>query len=1028
MATRSLGTLTLDLIAKIGGFQSGLDQAARIADSRTKQMTASFAKLGSVLKGAFAGFTVGAAIHKFVEESSIAQASIAQLNAVLKSTGGAAGLTLPQLVKLSKEFQRTTVFSDEAVQSAEAILLQFNRLSGPEFERALSAITDISSRLGKDLQTAALQVAKALGGTTKGVESLRKVGVSFTKDQLALIKSMNDANDSVGIQRLVLKQIETAYKGAAQALRGTLGGAISGFKNQFNDLFELDNNQTAGLVRIINSVADNLELIAKVATRAAIAFGIFKAAIIAGRVGAAAGEFITLFNAVRKGNAVLITAASIEAAKTIATQEAAVAAAAETAAEVERTAAMVAGTRATVARVVADEASTASAATRATVIRNAAKAEEAFAAASVLHNANTAKVAAGAGAAAAAQAKLATNTSKLGGSLGLLLTPFRGIIAFAAANPFTAIAVGVGALAVTLSAFADDIKLSEDGVVNLGNASQAAFELTINAIKPAAIAIKTTFVAAIDVAKNALSGLAPIANAAWEAIKKGAVATFPVIALAAKGISTAFDAIEKRAREIAAAEELARKNAEAVIAAAKKAEEEQAASDEAIKKIKEMVEDLKKQNVALEEGTVAAIKYRIAHGDLKDIIEKGGAEAAKYAEELVKLTAEHERLEKVKEAAKKAEQAGTTIRDQIKDLESQIATYGKGEKAVFEYSLAHGDLAKNLGLVGPKADELRKILLELNDQLDKLKVAERLRAINLEILQLQGNTTEAITLKFDVENEELVKSLAGSGNQAGLDAVAKLRSLTIAQADFNDQRKQADQITAALARTEERFHIAAQEGAYTELEALSKIGDARKASVEDLRKIYDEMVRIAELADSDELRAQAEDFGVELEKLAEQTNLVGDQIEATLKDSFASSFTDFIKGTKSAGDAFKSFADAIYDQMLNLIAQNFAQRLFGGFSGSGFGGFISSLFSADSGGRGYAGVPRLIGTGAQPEVFVPDSAGTFIPNADQMGGGQNVSISFMLAVPEGGRVSKATQQQIAAATMRGLAEASRRNG
>lgn len=38
MATRSLGTLTLDLIAKIGGFQEGMDKAARVTDDRTRKM------------------------------------------------------------------------------------------------------------------------------------------------------------------------------------------------------------------------------------------------------------------------------------------------------------------------------------------------------------------------------------------------------------------------------------------------------------------------------------------------------------------------------------------------------------------------------------------------------------------------------------------------------------------------------------------------------------------------------------------------------------------------------------------------------------------------------------------------------------------------------------------------------------------------------------------------------------------------------------------------------------------------------
>lgn len=47
----------------------------------------------------------------------------------------------------------------------------------------------------------------------------------------------------------------------------------------------------------------------------------------------------------------------------------------------------------------------------------------------------------------------------------------------------------------------------------------------------------------------------------------------------------------------------------------------------------------------------------------------------------------------------------------------------------------------------------------------------------------------------------------------------------------------------------------------------------------------------------------------------------------------------------------------------------------------------------DMGGRGEAGQAYAIGTGAQPEVFIPDSAGTFIPNIDQVlagAGGQQI--------------------------------------
>lgn len=53
MATRSLGTLTIDLIAKTFGFEQGMDKAARKAKSSAKDISAS---LGSMAKAAGVGF------------------------------------------------------------------------------------------------------------------------------------------------------------------------------------------------------------------------------------------------------------------------------------------------------------------------------------------------------------------------------------------------------------------------------------------------------------------------------------------------------------------------------------------------------------------------------------------------------------------------------------------------------------------------------------------------------------------------------------------------------------------------------------------------------------------------------------------------------------------------------------------------------------------------------------------------------------------------------------------------------------
>ncbi len=42
--------------------------------------------------------------------------------------------------------------------------------------------------------------------------------------------------------------------------------------------------------------------------------------------------------------------------------------------------------------------------------------------------------------------------------------------------------------------------------------------------------------------------------------------------------------------------------------------------------------------------------------------------------------------------------------------------------------------------------------------------------------------------------------------------------------------------------------------------------------------------------------------------------------------------------------------------------------------------------SRDSGGQGKKGMSYRIGTGAQPEMFIPETNGTFVPNADKLGG------------------------------------------
>lgn len=61
MASRSLGSLTIDLIAKIAGFEQGMDKAARVAAKRSKDIESGFNKAFRGIAATVSGFVAGLA-------------------------------------------------------------------------------------------------------------------------------------------------------------------------------------------------------------------------------------------------------------------------------------------------------------------------------------------------------------------------------------------------------------------------------------------------------------------------------------------------------------------------------------------------------------------------------------------------------------------------------------------------------------------------------------------------------------------------------------------------------------------------------------------------------------------------------------------------------------------------------------------------------------------------------------------------------------------------------------------------------
>lgn len=234
-----------------------------LTDSQTKveRVTAriqkSFAKLNSTsvkLGAAFAALGVGFTLNKVIKNTEAQEAALAQLNATLTSTQGAAGKTAEELVKTAASLQQLTRYGDESIIQMQSLLLTFKEIKGDNFDRTTRAVLDMATAMKQDLKSAAIQLGKALNDPAANLGALSRAGVTFSESQKETIKQMQAVGDLAGAQTLILKELESQFGGAAEAARGTLGGAIDGLSMAFNDLFEAQSESLGGVKQGINEL------------------------------------------------------------------------------------------------------------------------------------------------------------------------------------------------------------------------------------------------------------------------------------------------------------------------------------------------------------------------------------------------------------------------------------------------------------------------------------------------------------------------------------------------------------------------------------------------------------------------------------------------------------------------------------------------------------------------------------------------------------------------------------------------------
>ncbi len=259
MSTRSLGTLTLDLVARIGGFVQGMDKAAGHSKKRAKDIEKSISQASNAIKGLMATLAVGVTFNKVIQETIAFQNEQAQLTAVLRSTGEAAGYSQQQLNAMADSMSRASTVSAGEINQAQTNLLSFTGIVGEEFPRALQAAIDMASRTGMSVTSAAETVGRALDVPSQGLAALSRQGFRFTEDQKELAKYLEKTGRSAEAQAIILEALEESYGGAAQAARDTLGGALAGLSNEFSSLLTGESgvdDATAAINELTDTLAD----------------------------------------------------------------------------------------------------------------------------------------------------------------------------------------------------------------------------------------------------------------------------------------------------------------------------------------------------------------------------------------------------------------------------------------------------------------------------------------------------------------------------------------------------------------------------------------------------------------------------------------------------------------------------------------------------------------------------------------------------------------------------------------------------
>ena len=206
---------------------------------RISSIGAIIGRVNPLTLGLLGAFTLaGVALGKFVSAGANAEKQALKLEAIIKATGGSAQQTAVDIENLAQSIGINTLASVQGARDAAGVLLTFKSISGETFGEVLKLSQDLAAVGFGSINTAALQLGKALEEPEIGLSALRRVGVSFTEQQKEQIKVLSLTGRQQEAQALIIKALKEQVGGAGEGAAGGLSGAFDTLGERITLFFE----------------------------------------------------------------------------------------------------------------------------------------------------------------------------------------------------------------------------------------------------------------------------------------------------------------------------------------------------------------------------------------------------------------------------------------------------------------------------------------------------------------------------------------------------------------------------------------------------------------------------------------------------------------------------------------------------------------------------------------------------------------------------------------------------------------------